>query len=93
MGHGCHDCGCPNGCECDGVKNESRTTAFDKLTDREREVATMLCDGLRNAEIADRLGVSVKTIDTHRHRVLKKLGVDNNVRLVRLAIREGWITP
>lgn len=58
---------------------------------REREVAVLIADGWTNTEIADHLGISTKTVDSHRLRLLKKMGVDNNVRLVRLAIREGLV--
>lgn len=66
---------------------------FPKLSDREREVALLLCDGLKNVEIGDELGISAKTVDTHRRHIIKKLAVKNNIELVRLAIREGWIQP
>lgn len=60
------------------------------LTVREREVASMLCRGMKNAEIAEAMGISIKTVDTHRGHVLSKLEVRNNVELLRLAIRKGW---
>jgi DNA-binding NarL/FixJ family response regulator len=60
-----------------------------ELTQREREVATMLARGEPNREIATALGISIKTVDTHRAHVLKKLGLRNNVELARLVIRRG----
>lgn len=62
------------------------------LTDREREVADMLCRGWKNAEIADAMGISVKTVDTHRGHVLAKLKLRNNVALLRYGLARGWVT-
>ncbi len=66
---------------------------FPTLTPREREVALLLSGGAKNSEIADELTLSVKTIDTHRASILRKLKVRNNVELALLAAREGWIVP
>ncbi len=71
--------------------------AWDRLTQREADVALRLAQGWTNREIAQELEISVKTIDTHRSHVLKKLSTDvrlirNNSDLTRLAIREGIIT-
>jgi DNA-binding NarL/FixJ family response regulator len=59
------------------------------LTPREREVAQLLSEGYSNRHIAKRLFVSVKTIDTHRYQVLKKLDLRGIADLTRLALREG----
>lgn len=67
------------------------TGPFPLLTEREREVALLLAEGLSCREIAGQLDISPKTIDTHRGHVLKKLELANTVLLCRLAIREGWI--
>lgn len=75
--------------------DETPTTAvpvpFEPLTIREREVAGMLCRGMKNSEIAEAMGISIKTVDTHRGHVLTKLEVRNNVELLTLAIRKGWV--
>jgi DNA-binding NarL/FixJ family response regulator len=63
----------------------------DKLSVREQEVAELLVLGQTCREIAEKLGVSVKTIDTHRGHILKKIGVRNNVELTRRAM--GLSTP
>lgn len=62
-----------------------------QLTPREMEVARALAYGLPNRKIAAELGISIKTVDTHRAHVLRKLAVRNNVQLARLAIRRGWV--
>ena len=56
----------------------------------------MLCflaGGMTNREIAQQLGISVKTIDTHRGHVLKKLRLRNNSDITRFAIRHGFVSP
>lgn len=65
--------------------------AFDVLTPREKEVAHALALGDTNAEIARRLKISQKTVDTHRTHVMKKLDVRNNVKLAHLAIGLGFV--
>lgn len=59
------------------------------LTPREREVAQLLSEGFSTRHIAKRLFVSVKTVDTHRYQVLKKLDLRGIADLTRLALREG----
>lgn len=62
---------------------------WTKLTAREIQVARLLVEGRTNSQIATELEVSIKTVDTHRGHVMKKLGVRNNVELVRLAVETG----
>lgn len=62
-----------------------------KLSDRELQVFIGLANGKTNKEIAADLGVSPKTVDTHRSRLMTKLGIKNIVDLVKVAIREGII--
>jgi DNA-binding NarL/FixJ family response regulator len=63
-----------------------------KLSPREREVMTMILGGRRLKEIAATLDISVKTVTTHRSRLLRKLGVDDNLGLYRYGIRNGLIS-
>lgn len=63
------------------------------LTPRELEVLGHVADGKTNQEIADALGISVKTVEAHRARVFKKLGAKNAAQVVRIAIRNGLIKP
>ena len=62
-----------------------------KLSNREFEVMCMLAMGLTNREIADKLTISVKTVDSHRSHVLKKLQLRNNSDNTRYAIQHGFI--
>jgi len=61
------------------------------LTTRERQVMSELVMGKKNSEIAEQLGISVKTIDTHRAHILKRLGLRNNADLTRFALRYGLV--
>ncbi|MEO8702493.1 MAG: response regulator transcription factor [Kofleriaceae bacterium] len=60
------------------------------LTAREQQVMEMLARGLTNREIAEHLEISIKTVDTHRGHVLKKLGLRNNSELTRFAVKHGY---
>lgn len=60
-----------------------------KLTRREQEVLSLIVAGVRLGDIADRLFLSAKTVSTHKMNLMRKLGVDNNADLIRLAIRKG----
>ena len=59
------------------------------LTERERELLRLVAQGQRNKEIADSLGISVKSVEANRSRLMQKLGCSNSAELVRYAIREG----
>jgi DNA-binding NarL/FixJ family response regulator len=62
------------------------------LTRRETQVMEMLARGMTNREIAHDLDISVKTVDTHRGHVLKKLALRNNTELARFAVKHGYVT-
>ena len=65
----------------------------DLLTEREREILQMEAEGKTNQEIADSLVVSIKTVQTHRARMMEKLEAHDRTELVKHAIRLGMITP
>ncbi len=62
------------------------------LTPREREVLTHIAEGHTNREIADKLVISVKTVDRHRENIMRKLNLHSRVALVKYAITKGLIT-
>jgi two-component system invasion response regulator UvrY len=64
----------------------------DRLSPREREVMSMILAGRRLKEIAATLDISVKTVTTHRSRLLRKLGLDDNLGLYRYGVRNGLIS-
>jgi DNA-binding NarL/FixJ family response regulator len=64
---------------------------FDQLTAREREVLQLLAEGKVAKEIASALEISVYTVDAHRGRIMKKLGLHSSTEIVRFAMRRGLI--
>jgi DNA-binding NarL/FixJ family response regulator len=70
-----------------------KASAFGLLTDREREIVQMLAEGKSNKEIASALSISVKTVETHRATVMRKLGINSIVELVHYAIRNQLVAP
>jgi DNA-binding NarL/FixJ family response regulator len=63
----------------------------DALSEREAEVIKQVARGHTNQEIADRLGLSVKTVETYRGRAMEKLGLANRAALVRYALAREWL--
>ncbi len=61
------------------------------LTRREKEILRMIIDGKHNRDIAEASGKSVRTIETHRFNIMKKLGVNNAIDMVNKAIRENLV--
>ncbi len=64
-----------------------------RVTSREREIIQLLAEGKRSKEIASSLGISVKTVETHRANVMRKLEIHNVSELVRYAVRNKIIEP
>lgn len=73
--------------------NEGDASPFDKLSEREMQVAMMVVNCVSAQEIADRLFISVKSVNTYRYRIFEKLGIDSDVKLTHLAMRHGLIKP
>jgi two-component system, NarL family, nitrate/nitrite response regulator NarL len=63
--------------------------AVANLSDREKEVLRLIASGLSNKEIADKLGVGVRTVETHRERLMRKLDIHSVAGLTKFAIAEG----
>ena len=68
------------------------TSPLDALSVRERQVLQLLVEGKPNAGIAQTLCLSLKTVETYRSRIMKKLHVGNIPELVKFAIRQGMIS-
>jgi DNA-binding CsgD family transcriptional regulator len=61
----------------------------DPLTRREKEILNLIANGLMSKEIADRLFISVNTVNTHRQRILEKLGAESSIEAIRYAKEKG----
>jgi DNA-binding NarL/FixJ family response regulator len=72
---------------------QTDTAALTTLTDREREVLTLVARGLSNAELAERIHVSPATAKTHVGHLLTKLDARDRAQLVMLAYETGLVTP
>lgn len=73
------------------VESGEERERYDGLTTREKEILTLIAQGLSNQQIAEKLYISIKTVQTHRAHILEKLGLHDRTELVRYAIRKGLI--
>jgi RNA polymerase sigma factor (sigma-70 family) len=83
---------------CQEVKNilseqmlneEENAVGLNQLSEREIEVINLIRDGMSSKEIADKLGISIKTVEVHRHNILKKLKVKNTASLINYINSSG----
>ncbi|MFO1487231.1 MAG: response regulator transcription factor [Verrucomicrobiota bacterium] len=74
------------------VRGNSTGGTLSTLTAREREVLIQIAEGLSNKEIASQLGVGVRTVETHRERIMKKLGIHSVAGLTKFALSQGLIS-
>jgi DNA-binding NarL/FixJ family response regulator len=74
------------------AEGSTATSAFDRLSPREREVLQLMAEGRSTKEIAMDLTLSVKTIETHRRQFMEKLNLFSVAELTKYAIREGLTT-
>jgi len=73
--------------------SERPSSALRLLSEREREVLTLIAEGLSSKEISKKLNVSLKTVESHRANLMDKLKIHKVSGLVRFAIRVGLVTP
>ncbi len=73
------------------VKGKRSHDAEKDLTTREKSILGLLVDGLRNKEIAANLSISVRTVDTHRTNIMRKLKVNNTAELVKKALSDKLV--
>jgi DNA-binding NarL/FixJ family response regulator len=66
-------------------------TSYDLLTAREQEVMGLLAEGLSTTQVADKLFISPKTVENHRHSIMKKLDLHSTIELARYAAKLGLI--
>ncbi len=74
------------------VQNGGKKEPFTQLTGREREVLVLIAEGQSNKEIANRLGIGVRTIETHRERIMRRLDIHSVAGLTKFAIANGLVS-
>jgi DNA-binding NarL/FixJ family response regulator len=73
------------------VSSGGKKQPFDQLTSREREVLILIAEGQSNKEIASKLDIGVRTIETHRERIMRRLNIHSVAGLTKFAIANGMI--
>ena len=73
------------------VAKKKTATVTPEFTEREREIINLCREGLMGKEIADRLGISVTTVNTHKGRIFQKLDINNTMEMVQYAMKKGII--
>ena len=71
------------------ILETSDSSPVSQLSAREREVLQLIAEGTKTKDIADRIHVSVKTVETHRQQIMRKLNVTSIAELTKIALREG----
>lgn len=74
-----------------GIRKESDTDRLEVLTERERQVLQFTAEGFSNQEIANKLVLSPKTVDTYRQRIMEKLDLHHRSELIRYALKTGLL--
>jgi DNA-binding NarL/FixJ family response regulator len=75
----------------DNIPQNEIPQEFNQLTEREIEIIRLISKELSSQEIAEKLFIAPKTVETHRHNILKKLGLKNTVGLVKYALKNGLV--
>lgn len=75
-----------------GESQDTGSPRLDSLTPREREVLQLIAEGLTSKEIATRIGAALKTVETHRTNLIRKLDIHSIAELTKYAVREGLTT-
>ena len=73
------------------VRTGEEKDSYSGLTEREREILKLVAEGLTNNQIAERLFISPKTVDTHRTHIMDKLNLHSRAELVKYAMRRGLL--
>lgn len=76
----------------DYLSQTAEEISAPKLTTREREVAQLIAEGQSTREISETLTISVKTVETHRMNIMKKLNAKSATDIIKYALKKGWIS-
>lgn len=75
------------------IPPEGPTRSVDTLTPRERDVLKLLARGLTYSDVGRKLSIGARTVETHRRKVVDKLGLESRADLLRVALESGLLTP
>lgn len=78
--------------QSDDLPSSEKLTTWQSTTPRERQILKLIAEGYTNNEIADMLFISVKTVETHRSNLMKKIGAHNASELTAYAMRRGLVS-
>lgn len=70
-----------------------KVSSNGELSPREKEVLILLSRGFTNKEIASKLSISIKTVETYRARIMEKLGITSRAEFIEYTIKRGWFNP
>lgn len=73
--------------------SDEEATPVEMLTPRQREVLQLVAEGCSTKEVAQKLDLGIKTVETHRTQLMERLGIHDIAGLVRYAIRQGLVSP
>ena len=73
------------------LQHEGKDDSYDSLTPREREILQMIAEGQANKDVANKLNLSLYTVETHRGNILQKLGLRSAAEVVLYAVRKGIV--
>ncbi len=76
----------------DGYRQNTGVEPYDRLTAREREILKLVAEGHTSRKISDMLHISFKTVQGHRLKIMKKLGIYNRTELIKYAMRKGLLS-
>ena len=76
----------------DDYRQQAETEPYDRLTAREREILTLIADGISSRQIAEMLFISLKTVQGHRTKIMEKLDIHNRAELIKYALRKGLVS-
>lgn len=71
------------------LRNKTNESNAKSLTNREKEIIELVVDGLTNKEIADKLFISIRTVDSHKNNIMQKLNLKSSIELVKYAIKNN----
>jgi DNA-binding NarL/FixJ family response regulator len=73
------------------IQHEHGGVIFDNLTPRQHEVLILLAEGLSNQEIANKLHITISTVESHLHAIFSRIGVESRTEAAILAVRAGLV--